>query len=148
MPLRFSFAARSVVARIGLADVRRVRTSALERVVAIIEVVVAHGIAAERRIIVQRRQFQRSAALPAAEQARAQQLRFHSEPCRMMRDEIAELGHFLLEPPEHHVRPVAQRHVRAEIGDLVPRIIVLPIDSALAVAVIKGARQFDVVRRH
>src|SRR5206468_10772160 len=102
MHLRLRLAAGSAVARIHLSDMRRVRTSALIRVIAEVEIVVVLVVARKRHIVVKRRELEWCAALPAAEHPRPQQLRAHTEPCRTIGNEFAELRHFLLEAPEHH----------------------------------------------
>src|SRR5438132_2232182 len=99
-------------------------TSALLWVVAIFEIIVALLVAAQYWVVAPRREFHWGAVFPTADHPGRQQLRIHPEPRRLLPDKATELGHFLLKPPEHHVRTVAhprRRHLRG--GPLFRRMV-------------------------
>jgi hypothetical protein len=106
------------VARIQPTGVRAERAHIAERIhLLVVEVVVAHGICAEFRVILVRRQHQpRTTAPPAHELRRNQPLVIRGY--RILAEVGAEHRHVFLQPAVRHVTAVARQHLGfRQIGD-------------------------------
>ena len=98
------------VARIGTTDVRARRRAVPDRVVTVVELVVAARIGAELGIVVQRTARQGGTAAPAAHHLRRDQLLVVTV-ARVVAQVAAKCGHTLMQLAERDIGAVAPQHL-------------------------------------